>query len=112
MLSGTYVCHIEKNQCGKCVSDKVSKEKNLVSGFLCKQMSLHSKDSTSGNSLEDVYVFMRRVCVCVHARANTQNAVEGCMLQTEHWSSQLRGIRIVKKTLVFSLYSEKCLYIS
>lgn len=27
MLSGTYVCHIEKNQCGKCVSDKVSKEK-------------------------------------------------------------------------------------
>lgn len=52
------------------------------------------------------------VCVRVCARANTQNAVEGCMLQTEHWSSQLRGIRIVKKTLVFSLYSEKCLYIS
>lgn len=26
-------------------------------------MSSHSKNSTSGNSLEDVYVFMRGVCV-------------------------------------------------
>lgn len=46
---------------GKCVSETVSKEKNLVSSFQCKQMSSHSKNSTSGNSLEDVSIF---VCVC------------------------------------------------
>lgn len=42
-----------------------SPEKNLVSGFLCKQMSSHSKNSTSGNSLEDICFHEGCVCVCV-----------------------------------------------